>query len=75
MIAAGSAASLVPINSISRTSTGDKFEYGDKTASEIVNSAHGGLSRMLLEIQQGIAEDTFGWRYKLEAKNDEELRK
>ena len=58
VMAAGTAAALVPIKSITMKSRGDKFSYGD--------SADGGecclkLLEQLKGIQSGKIEDKFGW--------------
>jgi branched-chain amino acid aminotransferase len=59
VLAVGTAASVVPIRSISRKSTSDKFNYL-KVANE-----PGPCSLKLLTalkcVQQGKVEDTFGW--------------
>ncbi|RHZ73807.1 hypothetical protein CDV55_101796 [Aspergillus turcosus] len=61
VIAAGSAAALVPIRSITRPSTGDKFVFGS------TNPCCAELSKMLSDYQRGMTEDVFGWRYRVEA--------
>ncbi|KAK5100697.1 hypothetical protein LTR70_001403 [Exophiala xenobiotica] len=64
VMAAGTAASLVPIKSIAMRSTNDKFEYTKALPSD------GGpgpvckdLLRVLKGIQQGLEKDQFGWNH------------
>lgn len=66
VFAAGTAAALVPIRSITMRSKGDKFEYrtGDQ--------AQGGevfvkLLKTLRGIQSGSTEDSMGWNYEVSA--------
>lgn len=66
VFAAGTAAVLLPIRSISRKSTGDKFEFdagpngeGGEVLSQLVGVYKG--------IQQGTLEDKYGWRTTVEA--------
>lgn len=57
--AAGTAAALVPIKSITMRSKGDTFEYqggGDEPGPAVVK-----LLAQLKGLQQGKVEDTFGW--------------
>lgn len=66
VIAAGTAAALVPIGSITMQSKGDKFEYSRGTQNQ------GGevfvkLLQTLRGIQSGDLEDTFGWNYEVRA--------
>lgn len=58
-MAAGTAAALLPIKSISCKSTGDKFIYRDgaDTAGPVCTK----LSAMMKAIQKGTAEDSFQW--------------
>ncbi|KAL0254692.1 hypothetical protein SLS55_009214 [Diplodia seriata] len=59
VLAAGTAAALVPIKSIARRSTNDKFEYvkGDEPGPLCVK-----LLASLQGIQRGKLDDPFGWR-------------
>lgn len=62
VMAAGTAAALVPIRSITRRSTGDKFEY------ECGESSGGGdvcvkLLKTLKGIQLGRVEESLGWNH------------
>lgn len=54
IMACGTAVSLVPIASMARESTGDKFTY---TGMDFCTK----LNTTLREIQSGVAQDTFGW--------------
>jgi branched-chain amino acid aminotransferase len=66
VIAAGTAAALVPVGSITMRSRGDKFEYNvgaQKEGGEIYKK----LLETLRGIQSGSAEDTFGWNYEVPA--------
>lgn len=64
VIAAGTAASLVPIKSITLESNGDKFEYpvNEKLDPGPVCSQ---LLTTLKGIQQGKVKDQFGWNFKV----------
>lgn len=58
-MAAGTAAALVPIKSITMRSKGDTFEYqggGDEPGPACVK-----LLRVLKGVQQGKEKDEFGW--------------
>ncbi|KAK7555886.1 aminotransferase [Phyllosticta citricarpa] len=59
VVAAGTAAALVPIKSITMRSKGDKFEYieGDEPGPACIR-----LLTALQGIQRGKLEDNFGWR-------------
>ena len=59
VIAVGTAASLVPIKSITMRSKGDRFTYGD--GSDQPGPAISRLLRRLKGIQMGREEDRFGW--------------
>lgn len=59
VIAAGTAASLLPIKSISRKSTDQKFVY--QNGSDAMGPRSSLLFETLKNIQQGRAEDIFGW--------------
>lgn len=56
VIAVGTAASLLPIHSLTRPSTDEKFVYGEKTGKCTAR-----LSGALRDVMRGIAEDQFGW--------------
>lgn len=66
VMAAGTAASLVPVKSITMKSRGDKFEYAgkddDKPGPICLE-----LLKTLKEIQQGKTKDAFGWNREVEA--------
>ncbi|KAL4798421.1 branched-chain amino acid aminotransferase/4-amino-4-deoxychorismate lyase [Aspergillus venezuelensis] len=68
VVAAGTAAALVPIRSIKRPATDELFDYGGQTI------YHEKLAFWLLDAQQGKGEDKHGFRYTVEAKSQEELR-
>lgn len=59
VIAAGTAAALVPIKSISMKSRGDKFTYQD--GNDGIGPACAKLLSTLKDIQQGKINDSFGW--------------
>lgn len=60
VMAAGTAASLVPVKSITMRSRGDKFEYAGKDGKPgpVITK----LLAMLKGIQQGTVKDQFGWQ-------------
>ena len=66
IMAAGTAASLVPVKSITMRSKGDRFEYAGKK-----DSKPGPICLKLLEtlkdIQQGKVKDQFGWNMTIKA--------
>jgi branched-chain amino acid aminotransferase len=66
VLAVGTAAAAVPIRSITRPSTGQKFTFpGSDPAAE--RSASGlGLASMIADIQHGVAPDKFGWCWEVE---------
>lgn len=62
VFAAGTAAALVPIKSITMRSRNDKFEYNvgnDESGGEICAQ----LLKLLKGIQNGVEEDRFGWNH------------
>ncbi|KAJ5115358.1 hypothetical protein NUU61_001117 [Penicillium alfredii] len=66
VIAAGTAAALVPVGSITMRSRGDKFEYHSGSEGQ------GGevcikLLQTLRGIQSGAIDDTWGWNYEVRA--------
>ncbi|KAJ5963963.1 Branched-chain amino acid aminotransferase II [Penicillium vulpinum] len=66
VIAAGTAAALVPVGSITMQSRGDKFEYhcgSQKEGGEICIK----LLQTLRGMQSGTVEDTLGWNYEVQA--------
>ena len=63
-MAAGTAAALVPIKSITMRSTGDKFTY--QGGSDVPGPVCVKLLSTLKGIQQGKIEDKFGWLDKVE---------
>jgi branched-chain amino acid aminotransferase len=56
VIAVGTAASLLPIRSLTRPSTDEKFLYGETTGECTTK-----LSKALRDIMRGNVEDPFGW--------------
>ncbi|KAH8588196.1 aminotransferase [Bisporella sp. PMI_857] len=60
VLAVGTAASIVPIRSISRKSTNDKFSYSELDKNE-AGPVFVKLFTTLKDIQQGKMEDKFGW--------------
>ena len=64
VIAAGTAAALVPVGSITMKSRGDKFEYrtgAEKEGGEVCVQ----LLKMLRGIQSGTVDDSLGWNYEV----------
>ncbi|KAK4546039.1 hypothetical protein LTR36_002176 [Oleoguttula mirabilis] len=73
ILAAGTAAALVPIKSITMRSRNDKFEYqggGDKPGPAVVK-----LLAQLKGIQSGKVQDTFGWCQPVRAYEGGEVEK
>lgn len=66
VMAAGTAASLVPVKSISMRSRGDKFEYSGKEDGE-PGPICLKLLKTLRDIQQGETKDQFGWNMEVTA--------
>jgi branched-chain amino acid aminotransferase len=64
VMAAGTAASLVPVKSITMKSKSDKFEYAGKDDSE-PGPICLKLLKTLKEIQQGKIKDPFGWNVEI----------
>ena len=62
VVAVGTAAAAVPVRSLSRLGTGEKytFENSEKGEGPIV-----GLARKMVDIQRGRAEDKDGWLYEV----------
>lgn len=69
VMAAGTAASLVPVKSITMRSKGDKFEYAGKDNDE-PGPICLKLLKILKDIQQGKVNDQFGWIMQVEAPPD-----
>jgi branched-chain amino acid aminotransferase len=66
VMAAGTAASLVPVKSITMRSKGDKFEYAGKEDDE-PGPVCLKLLKTLKDIQQGKIKDLFGWNMEIKA--------
>jgi branched-chain amino acid aminotransferase len=66
VMAAGTAASLVPVKGITMRSRGDKFEYAGKEDGE-PGPVCLKLLKTLKDIQQGKVKDSFGWNVVVEA--------
>lgn len=66
VIAAGTAAALVPVGSITMRSRDEKFEYSRGTQN-LGGEVYVKLLQTLRAIQSGDAEDTFGWNYEVQA--------
>jgi branched-chain amino acid aminotransferase len=66
VMAAGTAASLVPVKSITMRSRGDKFDYAGKEDGE-PGPVCLKLLKTLKDIQQGKIEDQFGWNMEIKA--------
>ncbi|KAF9890444.1 hypothetical protein FE257_005849 [Aspergillus nanangensis] len=61
ILAAGTAAMLVPIRSITRRSTGDNFQYSTDGPGEGCKA----LSRALMEVQKGIVKSNAEWLWQV----------
>jgi hypothetical protein len=57
----------VPIRSISRASTAEKFQFRETSRAGLE------LARMMADVQRGLAPDQFGWCWKIELTEDEKL--
>jgi branched-chain amino acid aminotransferase len=66
VMAAGTAASLVPVKSITMKSKGDKFEYAGKEDGE-PGPICLKLLKTLKDMQQGKIKDQFGWNMEIKA--------
>ncbi|GMG08857.1 unnamed protein product [Aspergillus oryzae] len=67
VMAAGTAAALVPIRSITRKSRDDHFVYTEeKSAGPVCQQLYAALTK----IQRGEAEDQFGWREEVKGTSD-----
>ena len=73
VIAAGTAAALVPIRSITMKSKGDKFQYIKETVKP--GPAFTNLLKTLKDIQLGKLDDTYGWRDLVMQPSAEMMRK
>ncbi len=60
-MAVGTAASILPIKSITRKSTGDKFSYGDEPGDCTLQ-----IGSMLKGLMLGTEKDTFNWLSRVE---------
>jgi len=67
-MAVGTAAALLPIKSITRKTTRDKFIY--QGGSPEAGPCCVKLSNLLKDIQKGRAEDTFGWLMRVDDMKD-----
>ncbi|KAJ4178983.1 hypothetical protein NW767_013731 [Fusarium falciforme] len=65
VVAVGTVAVVVPIRSISRLSTSDKFTFPGTSNPDKVESQLLGLARTLSDIARGNREDTEGWCWKV----------
>ena len=74
VIAAGTAAALVPIKSITMKTRGDKFEYIGSEDDE-PGPVFAKLLRTLKEMQLGKLEDKFGWREQVNEPASREMEK
>jgi hypothetical protein len=61
-VAVGTAAAAVPVRSIARLSTNEKYSFAlsDSSEGKLV-----GLSKLMAAIQRGRAEDTEGWCWEI----------
>jgi branched-chain amino acid aminotransferase len=70
VLAVGTAAAAVPIRSITRPSTGQKFVFGGKVEEKYAFGQQ--LARTIADIQRGVAADKFGWCWGVEEVEAEE---
>ncbi|KAI9368604.1 aminotransferase [Aspergillus egyptiacus] len=63
VLAAGTAAALVPIRSVTRRSTGDRFEYRCGGPGGAGGEVFGKLLQTLKGIQLGTVEENLGWNF------------
>jgi hypothetical protein len=70
VVAVGTAAAAVPIRSITRLSTSDKFTFWGTSGAEGVESRLIGLAKMMSEIQRGQREDTEDWCWEVTSHGD-----
>jgi branched-chain amino acid aminotransferase len=64
VFAVGTAAALVPIKSITRDSTGDKFVFNNELPGPGPCASE--LTHALTDVLKGVAVDTFGWRHRVQ---------
>jgi branched-chain amino acid aminotransferase len=63
VLAVGTAANAVPIRSITRISTDERYEFEHHASKETGS----GIVERLSNIQRGLEADVFGWNWKVEA--------
>lgn len=66
VLAVGTAAAAVPIRSITRPSTSQKFTFAASSAERPASARGLELARMIADIQHGVAPDKFGWCWEVE---------
>jgi branched-chain amino acid aminotransferase len=64
VFAVGTAAALVPIKSITRDSTGDKFVFNNEEPGPGPCATE--LTHALTDVLKGVAVDAFGWRHRVQ---------
>jgi hypothetical protein len=69
-VAVGTAAAAVPIRSITRESTSDKFTFWGTSGADGVDSQLLGLAKAMSEIMRGTREDTEGWCWEITASEE-----
>lgn len=67
VVAVGTAAAAVPIRSITRLSTDDKFTFQGTSGEEGAESRLLGLAKRMSAIQRGQSDDTEGWCWEITA--------
>ena len=73
VFAVGTAAAALPIRSISRLSTGEKFEFPGTSGKEGAQSEGLALAKRLMDIQAGRADDLDAWRFEVTVASEREL--
>jgi branched-chain amino acid aminotransferase len=71
VIAVGTAAAAVPIRSVSRLSSNDKFIFHGTSGTQDVESKLLGLAQRMNDIQRGLKEDTESWCWEVTAPVEE----
>lgn len=66
VLAVGTAAAAVPIRSITRPSTGQKFTFAAPDPEAETSASGRELARMIADIQHGVAPDKFEWCWEVE---------
>jgi branched-chain amino acid aminotransferase len=73
VVAVGTAAAAVPIRSITRLSTSDKFTFLGTSGGEGSESKMLGLAKIMSQIQRGQVKDTEGWCWEVTVLDDDKV--